>query len=161
MDCAYSCIFNSTVLSFFFLRVNSNFTWIYCLSLFTHCSRIKKILKIDPTILFTQLKIILLQYFQFLVFNFNNNKLNQNVPFKTSNTENSRRRKQPINNHSKEKLKSNATNQDKKAHWLRQKRNDNITFGTKTKDMTPPLKKIWAIRPITFNSHQCRWELCY
>ena len=58
------------------------------------------------------------------------------------NTENSRQRKQPINNHSKEKLKSNATNQDKKAHWLRQKRNDNTTFDTKTKDMTPPLKKI-------------------
>ena len=58
------------------------------------------------------------------------------------NTENSRQRKQPINNHSKEKLKSNATNQDKKAHWLRQKRNDNMTFGTKTKEMTPLLKKI-------------------
>ena len=45
------------------------------LSLFTHL----KILKIDPTILFTHLKIIL-QYFQFSVFNFNNNKFNSNGP---------------------------------------------------------------------------------
>ena len=34
----------------------------------------------DPTVLFTHLKIILLQYFQFSIFNFNNNKLNPNGP---------------------------------------------------------------------------------
>ena len=33
-----------------------------------------------PTILFTHLKIILLQYFQFLVFSFSNNKFNPNKP---------------------------------------------------------------------------------
>ena len=27
---------------FFFLRMNSNLTWVHCSSLFTHCSRIKK-----------------------------------------------------------------------------------------------------------------------
>ena len=32
-----------------------------------HCLRIKKILKMDPTVLFTHLKIILLQCFQFSV----------------------------------------------------------------------------------------------
>ena len=32
------------------------------------------------TVLFTHLKIILLQYFQFLVFSFNNNKFNSNGP---------------------------------------------------------------------------------
>ena len=37
-----------------------------------------KILKMDPTVLFTHLKIILLQYFQFSVFNFSNNKFNPN-----------------------------------------------------------------------------------
>ena len=35
----------------------------------------------DPTILFTHLKIILLQYFQFSVFNFSNNKSNPNKPY--------------------------------------------------------------------------------
>ena len=33
-----------------------------------------------PTVLFTHLKIIPLQYFQFSVFNFSNNKLNSNGP---------------------------------------------------------------------------------
>ena len=33
----------------------------------------------DPTVLFIYLKIILLQYFQFLIFNFNNGKLNPNA----------------------------------------------------------------------------------
>ena len=49
-------------------------------ALFTYCSHIKKILKIGLTILFTHLKIILLQYFQFSVFNFRNNKFNPNGP---------------------------------------------------------------------------------
>ena len=35
----------------------------------------KKILKMGLTVLFTHLKIILLQYFQFSIFNFNKNKL--------------------------------------------------------------------------------------
>ena len=39
-----------------------------------------KNIKIGPTILFTHLKIILLQCFQFLVFSFSNNKLNPNKP---------------------------------------------------------------------------------
>ena len=63
--------------SFFFLM--HAFQWIggKCTvhTLFTHCSRDpqplyseKKILKMDPTALFTHLKIIFLQYFQFLVF---------------------------------------------------------------------------------------------
>ena len=34
----------------------------------------------DLTVLFTHLKIILLQYFQFLIFSFNNNKFNLNRP---------------------------------------------------------------------------------
>ena len=38
----------------------------------------KKILKMSPTVLFTHLKIILLQCFQFLVFNFSKNKFNPN-----------------------------------------------------------------------------------
>ena len=41
---------------------------------------IKKILKMGPTVLFTHLKIILLQCFQFSVFSFNNNKFNPNGP---------------------------------------------------------------------------------
>ena len=39
-----------------------------------------KILKMNPTTIFTHLKIILLQYFQFLVFNFSKNKLYPNGP---------------------------------------------------------------------------------
>ena len=50
--------------------------WLYAFLVVTvHCSRdsqfffsTKLSLKIDPTILFTHLKIILLQYFQFLIF---------------------------------------------------------------------------------------------
>ena len=40
----------------------------------------KKILKMGPTVLFTHLKIILLQYFVFLVFSFQQNKLYPNGP---------------------------------------------------------------------------------
>ena len=39
----------------------------YCSYTVWHCSRVKKILKMSPTILFTHLKIILLQCFQFSV----------------------------------------------------------------------------------------------
>ena len=60
----------------------------YHSSLFTHCNKtvhaqfmgptislFRKKIKIDLTILFTHLKIILIQYFQFSIFNFNKNKL--------------------------------------------------------------------------------------
>ena len=50
-------------------------------SLFTHCSRIVHVLKMGPAVLFTHLKITLLQYFQFSVFSFSNNKLNPNGPY--------------------------------------------------------------------------------
>ena len=39
-----------------------------------------KILKMDHTVLFIHLKIILVKYFQFSIFNFNNNKFNPNRP---------------------------------------------------------------------------------
>ena len=89
-------------LSFFFLFFffhafqggrRQNFLFMRQMSLFTHYSGtvyalfmgitttlLKKILKMGPTVLFTHLKIILLQYFQFLVFNFSNNKFNLNRP---------------------------------------------------------------------------------
>ena len=64
---------------FFFFRVNSNLTWVHCSRTVQHCSytvlhcsctvHVLKILKIGPTILFTHLKIILLQCFQFCNFN--------------------------------------------------------------------------------------------
>ena len=53
--------------------------FIYCRSTVhgTHSHFIrKKILNMGPTVLFTHLKIILLQCFQFLVFSFSNNKFN-------------------------------------------------------------------------------------
>ena len=69
--------FASFFFFFFFLCVNSNLTWVHCARnknhyscTAYHCSRIKKILKIDPTVLLIYLKIILLQYFQFLIFSF-------------------------------------------------------------------------------------------
>ena len=60
-----------------FTVMNSKYT-VYVL--YWHCSRIKKILKMGSTVLFTHLKIILLQCFQFSVFNFSNNKFNPNGP---------------------------------------------------------------------------------
>ena len=45
-----------------------------------HYLRTVQVLFMDPMILFTHLKIILLQCFQFLVFSFSNNKLNPNEP---------------------------------------------------------------------------------
>ena len=67
---------------------NSLFT--YCLTLFTHCLCTvyethshfiqKKNLKMGLTVLFTHLKIILLQCFQFSIFNFSKNKLYPNGP---------------------------------------------------------------------------------
>jgi len=61
-------------LLFFFQRVNSNIT---C----EHCAGTKSTvyaLFTGPTTLFTRLKIILLQYFQFSIFNFSKNKLYPN-----------------------------------------------------------------------------------
>ena len=49
-------------------------------TLFSTVHRLKKILKMGPTVLFTHLKIILLQCFQFSVFSFSNNKFNPNRP---------------------------------------------------------------------------------
>ena len=82
-------VFISPFLSFFFFFS----TWTvnllcrdknYCLCtvavLFTYCSSTVHVLKMSPTVLFTHLKIILLQCFQFSVFSFSNNKLNPNGP---------------------------------------------------------------------------------
>ena len=49
-------------------------------TLFSTVHRLKKI-KMGPTVLFTHLKIILLQFFQFSIFNFSKNKLYPNGPF--------------------------------------------------------------------------------
>ena len=76
---------------FFFARIcwfwETNFTVMNseCIvhALCWHCLRIKKILKMSPTVLFTHLKTILLQCFQFSVFSFSNNKLNPNGPNKS------------------------------------------------------------------------------
>ena len=47
-------------------------------ALFTYCLCTVYVLFTGSTILFTHLKIILLQYFQFLIFNFTNNNFNPN-----------------------------------------------------------------------------------
>ena len=62
---------------FFSLRVNNNLTWVHYAGDKNHCLRTVhqysrtvhslKIFKMGLTVLFTYLKIILLQYFQFLV----------------------------------------------------------------------------------------------
>ena len=65
---------------FFSLCVNSKITWFYYAWDKKHCSRTVQVLFMGPTILFTHLKIILVQCFQFLVFSFSNNKLNPNKP---------------------------------------------------------------------------------
>ena len=77
------CIFRL----FFFLLVNNNITWFYytrdkntVYALYTHCLCTVHVLFMGPTILFTHLKIILLPYFQFSVFNFSKNKFNLNRP---------------------------------------------------------------------------------
>ena len=49
------------------------------------------------TVLFTHLKIILLQYFQFLIFNFYNNKLNPNGPIVNNNSYSKNLHKKYIN----------------------------------------------------------------
>ena len=88
--------FHFTFPSFFFFFLNFFSTWTvnllcrdknYCsctvVVLFTYCSNTVhtlKILKMGPMVLFTHLKIILLQYFQFSIFSFSNNKLNPNRP---------------------------------------------------------------------------------
>ena len=63
---------------FFFFFFNSQFCWLFSVnSVSVYCSQTHKFhfsvtfsLKMGPTALFTHLKIILLQCFQFLVFNF-------------------------------------------------------------------------------------------
>ena len=57
------CIFKL----FFSLRVNSNITWFYCTGDKKHCSCTVYAPFTSPTILFIDLKIILLQYFQFSI----------------------------------------------------------------------------------------------
>ena len=52
---------------FFFLHVNSNIIWFYCAVDKKYCSYTVYILFTGPTTIFTYLKIILLQCFQFLV----------------------------------------------------------------------------------------------
>ena len=83
MFCVFS--FSSFFLFFFIALMNSNWhcscTWLYCAgdkvtvhALFMHCPwnpqplYSKKIFKLGPTTLFTHLKIILLQCFQFSIF---------------------------------------------------------------------------------------------
>ena len=68
----WSCVFKLFFffLFFWFLRVNSKITWFYCIgkkTLITHCLCTVHALFTGLTILFTHLKIILLQCFQFSV----------------------------------------------------------------------------------------------
>ena len=82
--------FHVSVLFFFFnawtvnlLCKNKNYCSYTIVVLFTYCRNTVhelKILKMGSTVLFTHLKIILLQCFQFSVFSFSNNKLNPNGP---------------------------------------------------------------------------------
>ena len=83
--CVFGSMFAFFSLSFFFFllhafRRRQNLLFTYCLTLFTHCfgtihalfigptiTLFKKILKINPTVLFTHIKII---YFVTIVFNF-------------------------------------------------------------------------------------------
>ena len=65
---------------FFSPHVNSKITWFYCVGDKKYCSRTVHTLFMGPTTLFTHLKIILLQCFQFSVFSFSNNKFNPNRP---------------------------------------------------------------------------------
>ena len=82
--CFWVCIF-FFLFSFFFLLFETNNTiqnTVHALlkGPTTTLLRKKKILKIGLTALFTHLKIILLQCFQFSVFNFQQNKLYPNRP---------------------------------------------------------------------------------
>ena len=73
------CVFN--IFHFFFLHVNSNITWFYCVGDKKHYSCTVYALFMGPTTLFTHLKIILLPCFQFSIFSFSNNKFNPNWPY--------------------------------------------------------------------------------
>ena len=78
MFCVFSFFF------FFFLRVNSKIIWFYCAGDMILLCRRQKTQFMHYSwvhILFTHLKIILLQCFQFSVFSFNNNKFNPNGPY--------------------------------------------------------------------------------
>ena len=94
LDMTETCVyvFISRFLPFFFFLVHIcwffedkiHYLWTVH-ALFTHCACTithLKILKIGPMTLFTHLKIILLQYFQFSIFSFSNNKFNSNGPIK-------------------------------------------------------------------------------
>ena len=77
------CVLRFCIFRFFSLCMNSNLTRFTVqgtkITVY-HCSRAKKILKMGLTVLFTHLKIILLQYLQFSVFSFSNNKIIPNGP---------------------------------------------------------------------------------
>ena len=78
------CVLRFCIFRFFSLCINSNltrFTVQEQKSLFITVHVLKKILKMGLTVLFTHLKIILLQYFQFSVFSFSNNKIIPNGPY--------------------------------------------------------------------------------
>ena len=73
----FSCLLTTRFSSFFFFLVAALVDFLSVNSAFVHCSWTHKFhflttfsLKIGPTILFTHLKIILLQCFQFSVFSF-------------------------------------------------------------------------------------------
>ena len=78
------CVLRFCIFRFFSLCMNSNLTRFTVqgtkITVY-HCLRAKKILKMGLTVLFTHLKIILLQYFQFSVFSFSNNKIIPNGPY--------------------------------------------------------------------------------
>ena len=80
LDCADSCVF-----SYFFLFFSAREQYPHMGSLFTYCSctvHALKNIKNGSHNTIHAFKNYLLQYFQFLVFSFSNNKLNPNGPYK-------------------------------------------------------------------------------
>ena len=73
-------VFSFSLSLFFSRHVNSKITWMYFERDKVHCSHTVHTLFMGPTALFTCLKIILLQCFQFSFFSFNKNKLYPNGP---------------------------------------------------------------------------------
>ena len=80
LDCTEFGVYVFSPFFFFFLLVNSKIMWFYYAGDKKHCSRTIHALFTGPTTLFTHLKIILLQCFQFSVFSFSKNKLYPNGP---------------------------------------------------------------------------------